>query len=192
MLFTVVLLSCAFLLYLSTAVLRHRRLKSTVRLPGPPGWFFFGNTGELWATNSFSRLLQSWTNVYGKTYVYFEGQTPVYVSSDVEFLQQVFVKQFYSHFVERKKTPFERQVDEGLTNLVSADGASWKHQRHIINPAFSIARIKRMNTNMNECVSHFIELVEQKNDEDFDIFHMYKRFALDVLRTLKIVYLLPN
>jgi hypothetical protein len=183
MLIIVCLIICSlFNIYLFNAYRSYRRLKKTIHLPGPPSRFFFGNTDELWSTNYFSRLLQTWTNIYGKTYVYFEGHIPVYVSSDVEFLQQVFVKQFFAHFVERKKTPFERHVDERLTNLVSANGVSWKHQRHIINPAFSSGKLKGINQLMNRCINNFIALAEQHDNDEFDIFDMYKRLCLDILR----------
>ena len=181
MLITVLLVASTCFLYLLNAYFCHRRLTRTIRLPGPRNHFFFGNTKELWSTKFFSRLLQTWTQRYGKTYVYFEGQVPVYVSSDEEFLKQVFVKQFFSNFVERKKTPFERQVDERLTNLVSANGVSWKHQRQIINPAFSSGKLNRMSGTMNACLDEFFELIEQHKQNEFDIVDMYKRLVLDIL-----------
>ena len=182
MLMTILLVISIVLVYLLTVYISHCRLAKTITISGPPKRFFIGNVQELWSTKYFSRLLQLWTKQYGKTFVYLEGQTPVYVSSDVEFLQQVFVKQFFSHFVERKKTPFERQVDERLTNLVSANGPSWKHQRHIINPAFSPGKIKGMGVVVHQCYEHFNTLLKQKQDEQFDIFDMYKRLSLDILR----------
>jgi len=180
-LITVLLVVSIIFVYFITVYVRHERLKKTIRISGPPNRFFFGHVRELWSTKFFSRLLQSWTKQYGSTFVYFEGQTPVYVSSDVEFLQQVFVKQFFSNFVERKKTPFERQVDERLTNLVSANGPSWKHQRHIINPAFSPGKIKGMGTLVHRCFDEFNRLVEEKRNRSFDIYEMYKRLSLDIL-----------
>lgn len=181
MLLTIFLLVSLLLAYLINVYVRHRRLRTIIHLPGPKNHFFFGNTSELWSTKYFSRLIQTWTNAFGKTYVYYEGQTPVYVSSDVEFLQQVFTKKFFTNFPERKKTPFERQVDQQLTNLVSANAKSWKHQRHIINPAFSPTNLKAMSPTMNHCLDLFFTLLLSKFDHDFDIYEMYRRLSIDIL-----------
>lgn len=43
---------------------------------------------------TMSSRLMSWTKQHGKTYGYYEGPKAVIVSSDLDFLQEIFVKQF--------------------------------------------------------------------------------------------------
>lgn len=178
----VVLSICLLAKFFFNRFTRHRHLKRSIRLCGPKNVFFLGSVVELWSTRCFSQLLTSWTKIYGQTFVYFEGQTPVFVSSDVEFLQNVFERKFYSNFVERKKTPFERQVDENLTNLVSANGPSWKHQRQIINPAFSPSNLKSISPTIQLCLDQFIKNISDGKAKHLDIFPKLKELSLDVLR----------
>lgn len=49
---------------------------------------------------------RKWAKQYGKTYGYFEGPSPVIVTSDKDILSEVFVKQFKS-FHARKVSNFE-------------------------------------------------------------------------------------
>src|SRR5277367_3275299 len=60
----------------------------------PPFRFFFGHLKTLWNTASFHRQLESWTKQYGKIYGIYQGTAPVFVVSDLDFLHEVFVKQF--------------------------------------------------------------------------------------------------
>lgn len=51
---------------------------------------------------------RKWTKQYGKTYGYFEGPSPVIVTSDKDILSEVFVKQFKS-FHARKVSSFANE-----------------------------------------------------------------------------------
>jgi hypothetical protein len=63
-------------------------------IPGPPPTFLLGNFGIFWRASHYSRQLETWTRQYGKIYGMFEGILPIYVASNVDFLEQVFIKQF--------------------------------------------------------------------------------------------------
>lgn len=39
-------------------------------------------------------MLQKWTQKYGKVYGFYEGHLPILVTSDVDVIQEVFIKQF--------------------------------------------------------------------------------------------------
>ena len=96
---------------------------------------------------------------------YYEGHTPVLVTSDPDFIQEVFIKQF-GNFIARKvsifwfwfiilwkrtifKTMFKRQTfqlsDSGpeCDVFLSAKG-QWKRMRNIINPTFSTTKLKEV------------------------------------------------
>ncbi len=62
--------------------------------------FFWGNTEELFA-KQYSNCLREWTKKYGKLYGYYEGHLPILVTSDVDMVNEIFVKQF-NHFSARK------------------------------------------------------------------------------------------
>jgi hypothetical protein len=50
-------------------------------------------------------VLKKWTEIYGKTYGYFEGHLPVMVTSDLDIIEEICVKQ-YSNFSARKVIKF--------------------------------------------------------------------------------------
>jgi hypothetical protein len=70
-------------------------------IPGPPPTFLFGHYLTFWSTDSYSRQLEQWTKQYGSIYGLFEGSRPMYVVSDVDFIQEVYIKQFASFHSRR-------------------------------------------------------------------------------------------
>ncbi|CAF1058719.1 unnamed protein product [Adineta steineri] len=144
----------------------------------PPYEFFYGHLKTLWNSASYHRQLESWTKEYGKIYGIYEGAVPTLVVSDPNFLQEVFIKQF-SFFPGRKPTfgDFRSQ------SLFSAVGEKWHRFRHVINPAFSSAKLKMMCPLINECVRDTMEkLADHARDgTEFNIFLYYKRMTMDVI-----------
>ena len=63
-------------------------------IPGPLPTFLFGHYLTFWSTDCYSRQLEKWTKQYGSIYGLFEGSRPMYVVSDVDFLQEIYIKQF--------------------------------------------------------------------------------------------------
>lgn len=49
---------------------------------------------------------REWAKTYGKTYGYFEGPSPVIVTSDKNVLSEVFVKQFKSFHARKVRLTF--------------------------------------------------------------------------------------
>ncbi|CAF2961446.1 unnamed protein product [Rotaria sp. Silwood2] len=93
-------------------------------IPGPSHLFFFGHYRTIWSAKFYSRLLQSWTQQYGPIYGLYDGTRPLYVVSDVDFLQEVFIKQF-SCFHSHRFSFLLRMSD--ARPLISADVRRWRH-----------------------------------------------------------------
>ncbi len=77
-----------------------QRLFKRLGLPTPPVRFFVGNFPEILAKTQ-SEAFKEWTKQLGKTYGIYEGHIPIIVTSDLEIIQEVFVKQF-GNFIARK------------------------------------------------------------------------------------------
>lgn len=45
--------------------------------------------------------MQEWTKKYGKTFGYYEGHTPMIVTSDLDLIQEIFIKQFNNFSARR-------------------------------------------------------------------------------------------
>ncbi|CAF4386658.1 unnamed protein product, partial [Rotaria sordida] len=91
-----------FLLVIYIWILKSR-YKYFVRrnIPGPPPQFFFGNLLQLWNTPLSFTQIGEWTRLYGPIYGIFEGPNPMYIVSDVDFLHEVYIKQFSSFHSRR-------------------------------------------------------------------------------------------
>lgn len=162
-------------------------------IPTPPFRFFFGHYKTLWSVPSLSRQFQKWTKDFGSIYGLYEGTRPVYVVSNVEFLHEVFVKQ-YSCFHSRR-LPFITRLSTGnYIHLFAADGNRWRRQRHIINPTFTNAKLKLMSPLIENSIDTFMTKIENKHEDQFNIYETYKQLTLDVickitLNSSSIVYL---
>lgn len=102
--------------------------------------------------------MREWTKVYGSTYGYFEGHLPILVTSDLEIIQEVFVRQS-SNFAARKKGPIAPSDNSSLINLFDATGTRWKSMRTIMNPTFSSVKLKEVSYFFNLKIHYNIILI---------------------------------
>ena len=181
MFFTLILLTtavCLIVAYLWNLKSRYEFFKQR-GLPGPPPTFLFGHYLTFWSTRTYSQELQKWTKQYGPIYGLFEGSRPMYVVSDVDFLEEVYIKQFASF--HSRRVPFIMKPIAGRrTHLLAASGAAWRRQRHVINPTFSTAKLKLMSTSVTQCIQRLMNKFAEKKEE-FNIYDMYKRLTMDVI-----------
>ena len=149
-------------------------------IPGPSPRFFFGHCRTIWSVESISRQFQKWTRQFGSIYGLFEGTRPVFVVSDVEFLQEVFVKQFACF--RSRRLPFISRLAKGnLIHLFGADGNRWRRQRHVINPTFSASKLKLMSPLVNGCIDALMDKIKEEQKQQFNIYTLYKRLTMDVI-----------
>jgi cytochrome P450 family 13 len=178
----ITILICLIAVYLWTINNRYNYFKR-LGIPGPPHRFFFGHFKDLWAASSFSKQIQTWTKQYGSIYGLFEGTRPMYVVSDVDFLQEVYIKQF-SSFHSRRLPIILRLQTGNKIHVLGATGARWRRQRHVINPTFSTGKLKLMSPLVNESIEAMLtkltEIVHNKNTE-INIYELYKRMTMDVI-----------
>ncbi|CAF1380892.1 unnamed protein product, partial [Didymodactylos carnosus] len=147
-------------------------------IKGPQVCYWFGNLKTLWSAKSYSRQLQLWTKEYGDIYGYYEGDIPVWTTSNVDFLNEVFIKQF-SNFYSRKTTIFTRSTTGKYVHLFDAQGKRWKRQRYVINPTFSALKLKQITPLINDCIRQMMEKLPL--DEDFNIYEFYKQLTMNVI-----------
>ncbi|UJR17323.1 hypothetical protein I4U23_004218 [Adineta vaga] len=151
-------------------------------LPGPRPLFFFGHYRTLWSLSDLSEQLRRWTQQYGSIYGLFEGTRPMYVVSNVDFLHEVYIKQF-PLFNERSVPFLMKNVRGHQIHMFGASGSTWRRQRHVISPTFSAAKLKLMSPLINHCIHSLIDklkIIEAKR-EQFNIYEMYRRLTMDVI-----------
>ena len=159
------------------------------KIPGPSFRFFFGHYKDIWSTCSFSRQLQLWTRQYGSIFGLYLGTTPMYVVSDADFLQEVYIKQF-SCFQSRHLPIILRLQTGNKVHLFCATGDRWCRQRHVLNPTFSAAKLKLMLPLVNECINTMLRKINElvnMNTTEINIYNLYKRMTMDVICNVKLI-----
>ena len=152
-------------------------------IPGPPiSSIIFGHLSDLWSANSCSEQLRKWTRQYGSVYGIYEGTRPVYVVSDINFMEEVFIKQF-SRFYARRTRVANHLLGKEYSNLLSANIADlWKRQRKILNPTYTSAKMRRLLPTIQTCVNLFMERLSLTKDGTIiNIYQMYKRLTMDTI-----------
>ncbi len=149
-------------------------------IPGPPPRFFFGHYLTLWNIPSYCNQIQEWTRQFGSIYGLFEGTRPMYVVSDIDFLQEVFIKQF-STFHSRRTNFLSNLSKSKGAHLFNAHASQWRRQRHVINPTFTTLKLKTMTPLMNKCIESMLMKVNEMNGSEFNIFTLYQRLTMDVI-----------
>ncbi|BFY97910.1 hypothetical protein BsWGS_00950 [Bradybaena similaris] len=166
--------------------LRKRQMSvfKTMGIPGPEPNFLFGNLLAFKDTPVFKKH-KEWRDVYGETFGYYEGPTPVLVTSDVHVLQEVFIKQF-NKFHARKLWPVQVDPDKDEdVHMFFARGRRWKRLRLVVNPAFSAAKIRKMAPTVNECINHLLDVIRdaanEAKDRTIELMELFRRLTLDTI-----------
>lgn len=184
MILTIILLTtvtCLIAGYVWTLKSRYDHFKQR-GLAGPQPILFFGHYCKLWSLSDLSEQLRRWTRQYGSIYGLFEGTRPMYVVSDVNFLYEVFVKQFSSF--DGHSIPFlMKEVRQHEVHMFGASGTTWRRQRSIINPTFSAAKLRLMSSLVSRCIQSLMDKLKsmEEKQEQFNIYVMYRRLTMDVI-----------
>ncbi|RNA38412.1 cytochrome P450 3A29-like [Brachionus plicatilis] len=123
-------------------------------------------------------MLRKWTKEFGKTYGYFEGHLPVIVTSDLEFIQEVFIKQS-TNFSARKKANLNRKENDPSSNLFTSTKSRWKRMRMIMNPTFSSAKLRELGPILVNCADRLIDVLNKEGDAEINVSEYFKRFTMD-------------
>ncbi|XLR05474.1 hypothetical protein S83_071672 [Arachis hypogaea] len=100
----------------------------------------------------------SWSNKYGKRFIYWNGIEPRLCLTDTEL-----IKQFLSKYNSVSGKSWQQQ--QGTKHfigrgLLMANGKDWYHQRHMVAPAFIGERLKEYGGHMVECTKQMIQSLE--------------------------------
>ncbi|XP_013395796.1 cytochrome P450 3A2-like [Lingula anatina] len=156
------------------------RVFKKMGINGPPPNLIFGNFRQIMSQPVWMAY-RKWEQLYGKTFGVFFLNSPSIVTSDVHFLQEVFVKQF-SKFHQRE-IPDSIDTEDEKTNMVFAKGKRWKRLRLISNPTFSSLKMKQMAPLIQESVNSFMEAMEKRCQEEkpFDIHSEFQGLTMEVI-----------
>nr|QEV83808.1 cytochrome P450 [Brachionus rotundiformis] len=149
-------------------------------LKSPDHEFFYGNFRQIHKDKNYSEVIKKWTEKYGKTYGYFEGHLPVIVTSDLEIIQEVFIKQS-TNFSARKKSNLNRKENDPSSNLFTSTKGRWKRMRMIMNPTFSSAKLRELGPILVNCADRLIDVLNKDSEanKEVNVSEYFKRFTMD-------------
>ncbi|CAI2327041.1 unnamed protein product [Caenorhabditis sp. 36 PRJEB53466] len=127
--------------------------------------------------------LQKWTKEYGPYYGITEGTQKTLITSDPDFVNEVFVKQF-DNFHGRKTTALQGDPNKNKrVHLLAAQGHRWKRLRTLSSPTFSNNSLRKILGSVEDSAVEVMRLLEEKGGkgETLDMLDFYQEFTLDVI-----------
>ncbi|CAJ2648111.1 unnamed protein product [Trifolium pratense] len=108
---------------------------------------------------------QIWSSLYGERFLFWYGTEPMICISDVELVKEILSNKF-GFYPKRKVRPSTvTLVGEGIALL---DGVKWVSRRRILNPAFSMDKLKVMISRMAACTISMVDEWKRKAIEAKD------------------------
>lgn len=133
-----------------------QRLFRRYGIPGPEPSLFFGNWKQL--KEDRLKIMDDWIREYGKVFGFYEGEVPKVVISDLDMIKECFVKQAH---IFRDRMPLLIEVEPINSSLLALQGNEWKRVRTILNPSFSVAKMKLMSQVMNACGNTLVKVISE-------------------------------
>ncbi|KAK7103406.1 cytochrome P450 3A21-like [Littorina saxatilis] len=151
-----------------------------VGVPGPQPTAFFGNIKDLARKGVFASLLD-WNKAYGKTYGIYMFRRPFLITTDLDILKEVFIKDF-NNFTARGN-PQPLQEDLMKRSVLLSDGDIWRRQRHTLTPTFSASKLKHMNMFIGRCCTNLVNSLRKSTlgKIPIDVKETFGSFTLDVI-----------
>ncbi|PIN12023.1 Cytochrome P450 CYP4/CYP19/CYP26 subfamily [Handroanthus impetiginosus] len=124
----------------------------------------------------------TWSNTYGKRFVYWNGVEPRLCLTDTELIKELLSK--YSSI--SGKSWLQQQGSKHFIGrgLLMANGEDWYHQRHIVAPAFMGDKLKSYSGYMVECSKQTLQSLEnaiKKGKTEFEIGEYMTRLTADII-----------
>ncbi|XP_025088068.1 uncharacterized protein LOC112560422 [Pomacea canaliculata] len=149
-------------------------------IDGPKPLPFVGNQWELNKKGN-ENSIRKWSQTYGRTFGIYSGRQPLLVTTDLDILKEVLVKDF-SRFTDRFDK-FELLPKEIQANLFVIGGADWKRVRTLLTPTFSSGKLKLMENYIDRCSMELTENLEEaiRKGERIDTKKYFGAYTLDVI-----------
>ncbi|XP_038077333.1 cytochrome P450 3A31-like [Patiria miniata] len=174
---TIVLLS-ALLAYIGWRTYDQLTFFGKLGLKGPTPLPIFGNLFGF--KIGVYKALQKWTKEYGKTFGISRGARKVIISSDVDFVREIMVKQF-TNFADRQGFPL--RPEETNFDLLNLKGDRWKAMRETVALVFTKHKMQKMLPMVTECADETVKNLkenEKKTEGVLDIHKYMCEYGIDV------------
>ncbi|KAL0889720.1 hypothetical protein Bca101_013703 [Brassica carinata] len=171
-------------------------------ISGPKYRFVYGNLQEMkkmkkeanrWVLDPncndiFPRVFphyHQWLSQYGKTFLYWNGTKPTLFISDPELGKQILSSELGFVVIAKTRPEVLMLFGKGLAFI---EGDDWVRHRRILNPAFSMDRLKVMTKGMVDCTLRMLDewKIQNSGEEVMmrkEINKDYHRLISDIIAT---------
>ncbi|KAM7293516.1 cytochrome P450 3A14 isoform X1 [Ixodes scapularis] len=168
----------AVLIILGIRLLRWRQKTFSyfkdIGIPGPKPNLLWGNLKE-YHEKELVQAVKKWCKQYGDIFGFYNGDVPMLVVRDLEFLKYVFVKNF-SNFTDRGVTMRTDEMHPVVgRGLIHVKGSEWKNMRSCVTSAFTSLKLKQMMDHIAEGGDVFMGVLGEIADQGKEI-NMLKPF----------------
>lgn len=134
-----------------------------INIPGPEPSLLWGNLTE-YHGKDIVYALDEWCEKYGDVFGFYNGDVPVLVIKDLDFLTFILIKNF-QNFVDRGITMRPDQEHSLLgQSLLHARGAQWKRNRSCISQVFTSNKLKKLMPYLTESADTLLKILDEKAD----------------------------
>ncbi|KAK7476962.1 hypothetical protein BaRGS_00031821, partial [Batillaria attramentaria] len=129
----------------------------------------------------FQNCLKDWEKQYGKTYGFYRNDRSSIVTSDLELVKDVMVKNFQA-FPNRRRILVLNYKPYSETLLLLRDD-HWKFVRSRLSPVFSSGKLKKMVPAIKRSCRNLVKHVAEKaaSKEDVDLKILCQTYTMDVM-----------
>ncbi|XP_061455312.1 cytochrome P450 3A29-like [Rhineura floridana] len=147
-------------------------------IPGPRPLPFIGTFLEY--RKGILNFDQRCYQKYGKIWGIFDGRQPVMAILDPTIIKTILVKEFYTHFTNRRDFGLNGELDTAIT---IAPDEQWKRIRTVLSPTFTSGRLKEMLPIINRYGEMLVKNVQKKvdSDEPIDMKEIFGAYSMDVV-----------
>uniref|UniRef100_A0AC35FZE3 Cytochrome P450 n=1 Tax=Panagrolaimus sp. PS1159 TaxID=55785 RepID=A0AC35FZE3_9BILA len=132
---------------------------------------FLGNLEEFEKDHKQHEKLVEWHEKYGPTFGMLQGAHRVIVTSDMNILNEVFVKQFHTFQARMIHPSFVvDQVNGRQLTLFFSQGNQWKRLRALFSSSLTISKIKSVEP-----------IMEKAHDELYQVFKKNENKVIDII-----------
>uniref|UniRef100_A0AC34FDR9 Cytochrome P450 n=1 Tax=Panagrolaimus sp. ES5 TaxID=591445 RepID=A0AC34FDR9_9BILA len=153
--------------------LKHRsKYFQRLGLPQPPiTSIFLGNLEEFERNGKNHEKLFEWHQKYGTTFGMLQGAHRVIVTSDLNILNEVYVKQFHTFQARMIHPTFAvDQVNGSQLTLFFSQGNQWKRLRALFSASLTVSKIKSVEP-----------IMKKAHDELYQVFKTNEHKIIDVI-----------
>ena len=146
-------------LYIAKLLTSTRGVVESFGIPYVKPFLIFGSPPFLFHRFVVSEYFLNQYKRFGRTWGYYNGQTPTIVTADPEFIKQVTVKQF-DNFSDT--IPLPPGTPDNQKTLDLSWGDEWKVLRKMLSPTFTSGKLKNMFETIDalsdRSIEHLVDL----------------------------------